>query len=68
MVKVINKKLLGGKYYKAKGVVEALADKYTAQLRINSDGALIKIDQDELETVVPQVGVVAVEGGWYEEG
>ncbi|KAL1520526.1 hypothetical protein AB1Y20_022103 [Prymnesium parvum] len=56
VVKVVNKKLLGGKYYKVKGVVEKVVDKYTAHVRMSSDGALVKLDQDDLETVVPQVG------------
>ena len=37
-----------------KGVVEKLVDKYTAHVRMNSDGTLIKLDSDDLETVVPQ--------------
>jgi len=56
IVKVLNRKLLDGKYYKAKGVVEKVVDKYTAHLRLNQDGVLIKIDQEDVETVVPQIG------------
>ena len=56
IVKVVNKKMLDGKYYKVKGVVEKLVDKYTGHVRMNSDGTLIKLDSDDLETVVPQVG------------
>lgn len=32
-----------------------LYHRYTAHLRLQQDGALIKIDQEDLETVVPQV-------------
>ena len=39
-----------------KAVVEKLVDRYTAHVRLNIDGALLKLDQDDLETVVPQVG------------
>jgi len=56
VVKVVNKKLLDGRYYKVKGVVERVADRYSGHVRMHSDGALVKLDQDDLETVVPQVG------------
>jgi len=56
VVKVVSKKVAGGKYHKVKGVVEKVVDRYTAHVRMKSDDALLKLDQDDLETVVPQVG------------
>ena len=56
MVKVVNKKLSGGKYYKKKGAVEQVVGKYTAHVRIAESGDLLQLDQDDLETVIPAVG------------
>ena len=61
IVKVLNKKLLGGKLYKQKGVIQRVIDKYLAELRVTSsddsiDGTVLQIDQDELETVIPAIG------------
>jgi len=56
VVKVMNKRLNGGAYYKQKGVVEQVAGSYTAHVRMSASGDLIKLDQDDLETVIPAAG------------
>ena len=64
IVKVMNKSLSDGDYYKQKGTVEKLLDRYTGHVRMHHNGKLLKLDQDELETVIPQVGgrVLVVNG------
>ena len=66
VVKVMNRKLSDGKYYKQKGEVEAVSDRYTAKVRMISSGDLVRLDQDDLETVIPAVGgrVRIVNGGY----
>jgi DNA/RNA-binding protein KIN17 len=63
IVRVITKKLDNGVYYKRKGVVTKLVDKYTAQVEIldsgpgpdkQDGGDILQLDQEDLETVVPQ--------------
>jgi len=63
LVRIITRKLAGGRYYKRKAVVNSLLDKFTAQIetldtvRDRGDGGdVIRIDQDALETVVPKIG------------
>ena len=56
IVKVVNKKLAGGKYHKRKGEVERVVEKYTAHVRMQDSGDLLKLDQEDLETVIPSVG------------
>lgn len=64
IVKLLNKKLLGGRLYKQKGVVLRVIDRYVAELRVQSssepsvDQTVLQIDQDELETVIPAIGKV----------
>lgn len=55
VVKVITKSL-GEKYYKQKGHVRELVDKYTGIIVVSSTGAKVKLDQQHLETVIPAVG------------
>jgi len=47
VVKVLNKQLKEGKYYKQKGTVEKVIDRYTARVRMHASGDLIQLDQDE---------------------
>jgi len=54
-VKVITK-ALGDKFYKEKGVVLKLVDKYTALVKMNETGTKLKLDQEHLETVIPAAG------------
>ena len=56
VVKVVNKRLADGKYYKKKGVVEAVVEHTTAHVRIHESGDLLRLGQADLETVIPSVG------------
>ncbi len=53
---VINKKLGGGKYYKQKGRVERVLDKFVGEVSLLESGGRLRIDQEELESVIPAVG------------
>jgi DNA/RNA-binding protein KIN17 len=66
VVKIVTKSL-GDKYYKQKGYVKEVVDKYAAVVSLlNGAGGRIKLDQDHLETVVPAVGKkVLVVNGHY---
>ena len=66
-MKIMNKRLGNGRYYKAKGVVEditgegfvgiirVLPQTTTEAVEDRSTNERIKVDQEELETVIPQV-------------
>jgi len=57
VVKVMNSRVGGGKYYKQKGnVVSVEADGFTGIISMNDSGDILKIDQQDLETVVPALG------------
>lgn len=56
VVKIVNKKVGGGEYYKQKGVVTAVEDKFCATVELLGSGDVLKLDQDDLETVIPKVG------------
>eukprot|EP01052_Picozoa_sp_SAG31_P002427 SAG31_NODE_86_length_26973_cov_16.850897_13_plen_411_part_00 len=56
VVKVLNKKLAGGKYHKKKGVVERVVDKYVGELKMLESGHRLRLDQEMLETVIPKIG------------
>ncbi|EGD79890.1 hypothetical protein PTSG_10174 [Salpingoeca rosetta] len=56
VVKIINKTLADGKYYKRKGYVKSLADAYTANVRLLDSKTTLRLDQAYLETVIPSVG------------
>lgn len=58
-VRVMNKKLGNGKYYKEKGVVRRVHDTWVAEIEMSRSSfaaARVKLDQQELETVVPKPG------------
>jgi len=66
VVKVVNKELAGGAYYKKKGAVLRLATPYAAVLRMLESGDEVQLDQDDLETVIPNTGkAVALLRGDY---
>ncbi|KAK4790214.1 hypothetical protein SAY86_017518 [Trapa natans] len=66
VVKVMNKKLADGKYYKQKGVVRKVIDRYIGEIGILDSKDVLKVDQEELETVIPQIGgLVRVVNGAY---
>ncbi|CDJ59794.1 hypothetical protein, conserved [Eimeria maxima] len=53
IVKVMHKTLGDGKYYKQKGVVKSVDGRYAAVLEMLEGGAILKLDQEYLETVIP---------------
>ena len=57
VVKITNKKVGDGKYYKKKGVIISVIDKYVGELSVLDCNAVLKLDQDHMETVIPKVGV-----------
>mmetsp|Transcript_90978 Transcript_90978/g.257003 ORF Transcript_90978/g.257003 Transcript_90978/m.257003 type:complete len:440 (+) Transcript_90978:127-1446(+) len=64
IVKVMHQDLANGKYYKKKGKVEKVHDKCTADVRMVDSRDLIRLAQELLETVIPNVGkpVLVVKG------
>eukprot|EP01066_Platyproteum_vivax_P008860 Platyproteum_vivax@DN3824_c0_g1_i1.p1 len=54
-VKVVTK-IQGGKYYKKKGDVIALENSFLAVVKMHDCGDKLKIDQADLETVIPKMG------------
>lgn len=65
IVKIVSKKI-PEKYQKKKGVIEKVEDKYLASVRLNDSNALIKLDQQDLETVIPKEGnLVKIVNGIY---
>ncbi len=52
-VKVVSETLEKGRLFKQKGVVVRVIDRYLAE--VDFDGKVYKIDQDDLETVIPKV-------------
>ncbi|KAL3822747.1 hypothetical protein ACHAXA_008050 [Cyclostephanos tholiformis] len=67
IVRIISKSLAKGEYYKRKAVVNRVIDKYEAELEVLKSsghrgtkmedrvGDVLRIDQDDLETVIPKV-------------
>jgi len=64
VVKVMHPDLGGGKYYRKKGRIEKVRDQYTADIRMSESKDLIRLEQEMLETVIPNVGklVMVVKG------
>jgi len=58
VVKVMHKELADGKYYRKKALIEKVHNRFTADVRIIDSRALIRIEQEMLETVIPNVGKV----------
>eukprot|EP00026_Physarum_polycephalum_P007578 Phypoly_transcript_07641.p1 GENE.Phypoly_transcript_07641~~Phypoly_transcript_07641.p1 ORF type:complete len:488 (+),score=128.10 Phypoly_transcript_07641:62-1465(+) len=56
VVKIMNKTLADGRYYKVKGVIQDCVDKYIAQIKVLDMGDVLKLDQSQLETVIPPIG------------
>lgn len=61
IVRIISKKLAKGEYYKRKAIVDKVIDKYEAEVEVletsrkaNDGGDILRIDQDDLETVIPK--------------
>ncbi|GAB6021500.1 DNA/RNA-binding protein kin17 [Chamberlinius hualienensis] len=55
VVKIITKDL-GEKYYKMKGVVEEVVDRFAAKVKLIDSKIVVKLDQVHLETVIPAIG------------
>jgi KN17 SH3-like C-terminal domain len=55
VVKVVTSKL-GEQYYKKKGVVTEVMDRYGAKVRMLDSGDKLRLDQVHLETVIPALG------------
>lgn len=68
IVKVVTKKV-PEKYQKKKGVIERVENRFLAHVRMSESNALIKIDQNDLETVIPKEGslVKIVNGAYHGE-
>ncbi|GAU30717.1 hypothetical protein TSUD_39410 [Trifolium subterraneum] len=43
-------------YYKQKGIVKKVIDKYVGEIEMLESKHVLRVDQEELETVIPQVG------------
>ncbi|XP_078180670.1 DNA/RNA-binding protein Kin17, conserved region [Carex rostrata] len=66
IVKVMSKSLAEKGYYKEKGVVKRVIDKYVGEIEMLETKHRLRIDQDELETVIPQIGgLVKIVNGAY---
>uniref|UniRef100_A0A0A9E4H6 Antigenic determinant of rec-A protein n=1 Tax=Arundo donax TaxID=35708 RepID=A0A0A9E4H6_ARUDO len=66
VVKVMSKSLVEKGYYKQKGVVKRVIDKYVGEIEMLESKHVLRIDQDELETVIPQIGgLVRIVNGAY---
>jgi len=64
VIKVMHQELAGGKYHRKKGKVEKVRNQFTADIRMSETKDLIRLDQEMLETVIPNVGktVLVVKG------
>ena len=63
LVRVISKTLAAGKYFKRKAIVDKVVDKFTAEVEVldsspdvKDGGDVLRLDQDDLETVIPKAG------------
>lgn len=58
VVRIIHKTLADGKFYRQKAVIKGVKDKYIATVECLDSRAVISIDQEYLETVLPSIGGV----------
>ncbi|OEL30217.1 DNA/RNA-binding protein KIN17 [Dichanthelium oligosanthes] len=66
VVKVMSKSLAEKGYYRQKGVVKKVIDKYVGEIEMLESKHVLRVDQDELETVIPQIGgLVRIVNGAY---
>ncbi|XVF23885.1 hypothetical protein REPUB_Repub13aG0078100 [Reevesia pubescens] len=66
IVKVMSKALAQKGYYKQKGVVTKVIDRYVGEIEMLESKHVLRVDQEELETVIPQIGgVVRIVNGAY---
>jgi DNA/RNA-binding protein KIN17 len=57
VVKIMSRKLAEGRFYKKKASVLKVIDKYVGEVRVDETGTIVRIDQDDLETVIPKVNL-----------
>ncbi|KAI3832789.1 hypothetical protein MKW98_002335 [Papaver atlanticum] len=66
IVKVMSKALAQKGYYKQKAQVVKVIDKYVGELQMLDTKHILRVDQEELETVIPQIGgLVKIVNGAY---
>jgi len=66
VVKVMNKDLGDGKYYKQKGEIHKVHEREVAEVKMLDTGHVLKLDQDQLETVIPAIDhVLKIVNGPY---
>ncbi|GJP66181.1 hypothetical protein CLOP_g23086 [Closterium sp. NIES-67] len=66
VVKIMSKALKEKGYYKQKGVVVRVIDRYVGEIKTLDEGHVVRVDQQELESVLPQIGgVVRIVNGAY---
>ncbi|KAL0549571.1 hypothetical protein IC582_014056 [Cucumis melo] len=66
IVKIMSKDLAEKGYYKQKGVVRKVIDKYVGEIEMLDGKHVLRVDQEELETVIPQIGgLVRIVNGAY---
>ncbi|KAG2313834.1 hypothetical protein Bca4012_064470 [Brassica carinata] len=66
VVKVMSKALDDKGYYKHKGVVRKVIDNYVGEIEMIDSKHVLRVDQEELETVIPQIGgLVKIVNGAY---
>ncbi|KAK1397354.1 DNA/RNA-binding protein Kin17, conserved region [Heracleum sosnowskyi] len=66
VVKLMCKPLADNGYYKQKGVVQKVIDKYVGEIEMIETKHVLRVDQQELETVIPQIGaLVKIVNGAY---
>jgi hypothetical protein len=58
VVKIMDKELGDGRFYKAKAHVRSLLSSFIAEVKLLESSHVIKIDQRDLETVLPGVSVL----------
>ncbi|KAL8538517.1 hypothetical protein ACS0TY_000506 [Phlomoides rotata] len=56
IVKVMSKALADKGYYKQKGVVRKVIDKHCGEIEMLESKHVLRVDQEELETMLPQIG------------
>lgn len=66
IVKVMSKALADKGYYKQKGIIKKVIDKYVGEIEMLDNKHKLRVDQEELETVIPQIGgLVRIVNGAY---
>ncbi|KAL8225261.1 hypothetical protein R6Q57_017818 [Mikania cordata] len=66
IVKIMSKDLADKGYYKQKGVIRKVIAKYVGEIEVLESKHKLRVDQEELETVIPQIGgLVRIVNGAY---